>query len=69
MNWGSVVSSYKIATSTGISNLTTQPARSNYDVYGIDGRLVRHADNADNALKGLSKGIYIIGKKKVIINQ
>lgn len=69
VNWGSVVSSYKIATSTGISNLTTQPARSNYDVYGIDGRLVRHADNADNALKGLSKGIYIIGKKKVIINQ
>lgn len=36
-------------------------------VYTLDGRLVRSAKNGSEALDGLSKGVYIINNKKVII--
>ena len=36
-------------------------------VYTLDGRLVRSAKNGSEALDGLSKGVYILNNKKVII--
>ena len=39
----------------------------NIKVYTLDGRLVRSAKNGSEALDGLSKGVYIINNKKVII--
>ena len=39
----------------------------NSNVYTIDGKLVKRNAKAADALKGLNKGIYIIGKKKVSV--
>lgn len=51
---------------TGIRELVTTPVRKNsHAVYDINGRLV----NTNGSTKGLSKGIYIIGNKKVIVNK
>ncbi len=37
-------------------------------VYTLDGRLVRTAPKGSDALSGLAKGIYIVNKKKFILN-
>ena len=37
------------------------------NVYSIDGRLLRANVQQDEALTGLPKGIYIVGKKKVVV--
>ena len=37
------------------------------NVYSIDGRLLRANVQLDEALTGLPKGIYIVGKKKVVV--
>ena len=37
------------------------------DVYTVDGKKVRSAVKAADADKGLGKGIYVIGKKKVLV--
>ena len=42
-------------------------AYSDVKVYTLDGRLLRTAKNASEALGGLDKGVYIINNKKVII--
>jgi hypothetical protein len=37
-------------------------------IYTLDGRLVRTAPKGSDALSGLAKGIYIVNKKKFILN-
>ena len=50
-----------------IRNIEAVAGKEFVDVYTLDGKLVKsHAKSAD-AFKGLGKGVYIIGKKKVII--
>ena len=45
--------------------LTTDDAL--VDVYGIDGRKVRHGVKRSDAFRGLPQGIYIVGGKKYIV--
>ena len=53
---------------TGISNMSACDATSTsvVNVYGVDGRLVKHNVSA-NAVKGLTKGIYIVNGNKMIV--
>lgn len=37
------------------------------DVYTIDGVLLRSKIDAAKATEGLAKGVYVVGKKKVVI--
>ena len=57
---------------SGIGNVTidTQKQPANADVYTIDGRLVRRnamTTDAAEAVKGLERGLYIVGGKKVVV--
>ncbi len=57
---------------TGIDNITQDRyADGAIKVYDIDGRLVRSCDRhagIAEALQGLDRGLYIIGKKKYVVN-
>ena len=54
--------SYKIATPDGISAL--EVAAKNAAVYNMNGAKVR---NAGESVKGLAKGIYVVGGKKIVV--
>ena len=54
-------------TITGINNIAAGDAGTSCNVYTLDGRLVRGASTTSNALKGLSKGIYIVNNKKYVV--
>ena len=60
--WGEFKNILEIGDMTGISNLTTDIKT--YDVYDMSGRKVR---TATTSLKGLTKGIYIVNGKKMLI--
>lgn len=67
--WGVVYYSYKIAdTTTGISTATATATAGQYDVYTLDGALVKTAKTYDEAVRGLAAGVYVIGGKKVTID-
>ena len=55
-----------IVTPTAIRNVRTQ-MDGEVKVFTLDGRLIRTAKNSEEALSGLSKGIYIINNKKFVI--
>ena len=42
-------------------------AKQRVDVYSVDGKLLKRNVKVSEAQKGLSKGIYIIGKEKVSV--
>ena len=50
-----------------VKNAIAVKGAANSNVYTIDGKLVKRNAKAADALKGLNKGIYIIGKKKVSV--
>lgn len=53
---------------TGIKELTAPNSEpTTLKVYTLDGRLLRTAKNGSDALNGLSKGVYIVNGKKVIV--
>ena len=52
---------------TGIRSISAE-AQESTKVYTLDGRLVRTAPKGSDALSGLAKGIYIVNKKKFILN-
>lgn len=52
--------------STGIESITNG-ANDNVDVYNIAGQKIRSNVKADNALDGLTRGVYIINKKKYAV--
>ena len=52
---------------TGIRAISAD-AQESTKVYTLDGRLVRTAPKGSDALSGLAKGIYIVNKKKFILN-
>ena len=54
--------SYKFATPNGISAL--EVAAKNAAVYNLNGAKVR---NAGESVKGLAKGIYVVGGKKIVV--
>ena len=54
--------SYKFATSDGISSIAV--AAKNAAVYNMNGAKVR---NAGESVKGLAKGIYVVGGKKIVV--
>ena len=54
--------SYKFATSDGISAL--EVAAKNAAVFNLNGAKVR---NAGESVKGLAKGIYVVGGKKIVV--
>ena len=51
---------------TAVENVTIQK-NVNSNVYSISGAMVKHNVKLANATKGLSKGVYIINGKKVIV--
>ena len=52
---------------TEISTVKNADANAPVDVYTTDGVLVKHNVAPAEATNGLSKGVYIIGKKKVTV--
>ena len=48
---------------TGINGVSAEKASKNAAIYSIDGKLVR----ANGDTKGLAKGVYIIGGKKIVV--
>lgn len=68
--WGSVYYSYTINdvdNPTGISENIAAPESATVDVYTIGGIRVKSGVSANEATQGLTKGIYIIGNKKVVV--
>lgn len=58
---------YDVVIPTGIHAVKADEQEST-KVYTLDGRLVRTAPKGSDALSGLAKGIYIVNKKKFILN-
>ena len=58
---------FDVVTPTGIRAISAD-AQESTKVYTLDGRLVRTAPKGSDALSGLAKGIYIVNKKKFILN-
>ena len=50
-----------------VKNAMAVKTATNSNVYTIDGKLVKRNAKASDALKGLNKGIYIVGKKKISV--
>lgn len=51
----------------GIHATTVDRKSGKVDAYSLDGTLVSRGQNADETTENLSKGIYIIGGKKVLV--
>ena len=51
----------------GIVNARVEDATELVNVYSVDGVLVRSNVKRENATNGLAKGIYIVGKEKVLV--
>lgn len=60
------VALYRSTTTTGIVEVTVD-GNAKVDVYTITGMKVRSQVTRNNALKGLAKGVYIIGNKKYLV--
>ena len=52
---------------TAVKPFIVNKATDKVNVYSIDGKLLKRNVKATDAQKGLKKGIYIIGKKKVSV--
>ena len=61
------VSLYRRTTSTGILTVQPSAADSRVDVYTVSGAMVRRNVASSVALKGLAKGVYVIGSKKYVV--
>ena len=51
----------------GVANIKIEDAKEIVNVYSVDGILVRRNVKRENAVNGLAKGIYIVGKEKVLV--
>ena len=51
----------------GLKNIKVLNASDKVDVYSVDGKLIKKNVKATEARKGLTKGLYIIGKEKVAV--
>lgn len=60
------VTLYRSTTTTGIVNITPDNS-TKVDVYTITGMKIRSQVERNDAINGLSKGIYIIGNKKYLV--
>jgi len=57
-------------TATGINLQTLAPdPKSPIDVYSLRGQRIRYHVERDQATAGLPNGVYIIDKKKIVINR
>ena len=50
-----------------IKDVVIEDQKEKVDVYSIDGVLIRRNVARAGATNGLAKGIYIVGKKKVLV--
>ena len=50
-----------------VKSLFAKKSTTKTSVFTLDGRLVKQDINATDALRGLSKGIYVVGKKKILV--
>jgi hypothetical protein len=50
-----------------IQTVNTDSDSENVNVYSVNGVQVRRSVNKGNATRGLAKGIYIVGGKKVVV--
>ena len=51
----------------GVNEVIVEDQAEKVDVYSIDGVLIRRNVARANATDGLAKGIYIVGKQKVLV--
>jgi hypothetical protein len=63
---GTPVKAFIFGNTTDISGVKSDTVN-NVDVYGIDGRLVRRNVARSSAVNGLTKGIYVAGGKKIVV--
>ena len=74
-NWGIVLTKYTcddilpdVGTPTGIRDVSVQKEKiPNHDVYTLTGVLIKRAKSMEEAINGLSSGLYIIGGKKIVV--
>ncbi|MFC2765773.1 MAG: hypothetical protein ACFN27_00285 [Prevotella sp.] len=74
-NWGIVLTKYTCddilpdgSTPTGIRDVSVQKEKiPNHDVYTLTGVLIKRAKSMEEAINGLSSGLYIIGGKKIVV--
>ena len=52
---------------TGVAQVIAEGNEAKVNVYGADGKLLRSGVSAAQALQNLPKGIYLIGKRKVLV--
>lgn len=58
----------EVGTTTGVKDISIDPADTGLvDVYNMNGQLLRHNVERNEATQGLPSGIYIVGGKKVIV--
>ena len=64
-----LISELKVSVSntTGVKDISIDDSNGPVDVYNMNGQMLRHNVDRDQAAKGLPAGIYIIGGKKVIV--
>ncbi len=56
-----------VSNTTGVKDISIDDSNGPVDVYNMNGQMLRHNVDRDQATNGLPAGIYIIGGKKVII--
>lgn len=61
------ISTVRVSNSAAVEGFTSEAEPHTVDVYNLQGVCVRANVNAENAEAGLPAGIYLIGKKKIII--
>ncbi len=60
-------SDYSREEPTGITTLDAPEQPTAVSVYNLSGQLIRHAGDRKSALDNLPAGVYIVGKKKVVV--
>lgn len=66
--WGVAYYSYKLNdVATGINAAKSDAANGSVSVYTTDGKFLKSASSVAEAKNGLTKGVYVVGNKKVIV--
>lgn len=59
----------KVEPLTSVKQIVEEDADAPVDVYNVNGQLLKRQVSPDNALEGLSKGVYMVGNKKAVVTK
>ena len=54
---------------TSSKQIVNEDSDAPVDVYNVNGQLLKRQVSPDNALEGLSKGVYMVGDKKAVVTK